>query len=145
METPVFIPYTCIRCGLGNGQREWFIDIGIDNEMALDNRNHGAIYYCNECIYNFISDVRSLVSDYNEDKHQKELRDGSRPGSSPVDGEDNGSSKSNDSGSIVGDRSSEELDDTTESSDATSIAESESSADQPGDGNSLRDSGSLSF
>lgn len=61
MPRPVFPPYVCAQCGVGGGDsREWFIDIGVDNNMALDLRDQGAIYFCNICALNFITDVNRL-------------------------------------------------------------------------------------
>lgn len=58
MEFPVFPPYTCKKCGVGNGFRNWFIDIGVDNDMPLDPRLQGAIYLCDQCTHDFIEDVQ---------------------------------------------------------------------------------------
>jgi hypothetical protein len=67
MERPVFIPYTCAVCGVGGGAREWFIDIGIDNDASVDLRSQGAIYFCNICVFNFITEVHVAVSKWEEE------------------------------------------------------------------------------
>lgn len=63
MRSPVFPPYTCIRCGNGAGPfRDFFIDIGVSNELAVDLRDHGAIYFCNECALNLANDLLELIT-----------------------------------------------------------------------------------
>jgi len=64
-EVPIFIPYTCKRCGVGPGnERKYFIDIGVDNDMSLDMREQGAIYFCNECFKNLVTDAQILIHQY---------------------------------------------------------------------------------
>lgn len=68
LERPLFLPFTCAHCGVGGGKdREWFIDLGIDNEIALDLRDQGAVYLCNICIFNFMNEVNSLAARWQEE------------------------------------------------------------------------------
>lgn len=63
MKSPTFPPYTCIRCGVGAGPfRNFFVDLGISNELAVDLRDHGAIYFCDQCARNLVNDLTELLT-----------------------------------------------------------------------------------
>ena len=68
-EKPIFVPYVCIQCGLGEGRREWFLDLGfaIDNYFSVDNQ---AIYLCNECYNDMTLTVGRLIQTFRQD-HEK--------------------------------------------------------------------------
>ena len=68
-EKPVFVPYVCIQCGLGEGRREWFLDLGFAIDHYFDTNNQ-AIYLCNECYNNLTLEVGRLVSVFRKD-HEK--------------------------------------------------------------------------
>lgn len=69
LENPTFPPYVCIQCGVGHGRREWFVDLG----LALDhyfNTDNAAVYLCNECYFDMVSEVGKLVQKFRKD-HEK--------------------------------------------------------------------------
>jgi hypothetical protein len=50
LERPIFPPYQCIVCGVGDPrQRKWFVDTQINLDNIFNPQNHGSIYLCNEC------------------------------------------------------------------------------------------------
>ncbi|MET0787530.1 MAG: hypothetical protein ABWY25_12595 [Paenisporosarcina sp.] len=65
-EKPNFIPFVCIQCGVGEGRREWFLDLGfaIDHYFDVDNQ---AIYLCNECYSNLTTTVSRLLMDFRKE------------------------------------------------------------------------------
>lgn len=65
-EKPIFVPYVCIQCGLGDKPREWFVDLGfaIDHYFQTDN---AAVYLCNECYFNITDSVGKLLNTYRQD------------------------------------------------------------------------------
>ena len=69
LEKPVMIPYVCIQCGVGAGQRDWFVDLGftIDHYFDVDNM---AIYLCNECYHGMTLEVGKLLQKFRLD-HEK--------------------------------------------------------------------------
>lgn len=68
-EKPVFVPYVCIQCGLGEGRREWFVDLGFAIDAYFDTNNQ-AIYLCNECFNNMTLEVGRLLQVFRKD-HEK--------------------------------------------------------------------------
>jgi hypothetical protein len=64
---PHYHPFACIRCGLGNGQREYFIDLGLNLSGYFNPMNEGSIYYCNECVSNLIGDINREVAKWHHD------------------------------------------------------------------------------
>lgn len=71
LQNPVFPPYVCIQCGVGQGRREWFVDLGftIDQYFDVDNK---AIYLCNECYNGMLSDVGQLLLKFRQEHERWE-------------------------------------------------------------------------
>ncbi len=68
-DKPSMVPYTCIRCGVGQGRREWFVDLGWAIDHYFDTGNQ-AIYLCNECFGDMTVTVGRLVQTFRKD-HEK--------------------------------------------------------------------------
>lgn len=64
---PPFYPKVCIRCGCGTGQREYFIDLGLNLSGYFNPMNEGDIYYCNECVKNLLVDISRLIAKREEE------------------------------------------------------------------------------
>lgn len=69
MEKPIFIPYVCIQCGVGDGRREWYVDLGFSIDHFLDT-DSVAVYLCNECYVSMTMDVGRLISQFRKE-HEK--------------------------------------------------------------------------
>lgn len=59
---PPFFPKVCIRCGCGTGQREFFVDLGINLTGYFNPMNEGDIYYCDQCVRNLVVDINRLLA-----------------------------------------------------------------------------------
>jgi hypothetical protein len=68
-EKPIMIPYVCIQCGVGAGQREWFLDLGFAIDHYFDTDNI-AVYLCNECYHGMTLEVGRLLQKFRID-HEK--------------------------------------------------------------------------
>lgn len=68
-EKPIFVPYVCIQCGLGEGRRDWFVDLGFAIDHYFDTNNQ-AIYLCSECFNNLTLEVSRLVLIFRKE-HEK--------------------------------------------------------------------------
>jgi hypothetical protein len=139
MEQPVFTPYVCKKCGVGVGGegRIYFIDVGIDDDINEDYRDHGAIYFCNLCAHNFITEIITVIQNWNDEHASRSI-------SSTDDAGDVEEPESSDSGSIVSDPGSEGIDDLAESTVDDDHPESATFSNNAGsDGNGR--SGSLTF
>ena len=69
MQRPIFTPYVCIQCGVGEGRREWFVDLGLPIDQYFNMDNH-AIYLCNECYNGMTLDIGRLIVQFRHD-HEK--------------------------------------------------------------------------
>lgn len=58
LERPIFPPYQCLVCGVGNpNERKWFVDTQFNLDNLFNPQNHGSIYLCNECWDSLALDV----------------------------------------------------------------------------------------
>lgn len=64
---PPFYPKVCIRCGCGTGQREFFVDLGLNLTGYFNPMHEGDIYYCNECVRNLVVDIDRLLTKREEE------------------------------------------------------------------------------
>lgn len=67
VQTPQFHPHTCVRCGCGTGEREFFIDLGLDLAGVFNPLYDGNVYYCNLCARNLVSDIHRAVGKWDAD------------------------------------------------------------------------------
>lgn len=68
LEAPIQEPFICAKCGVGAGDRPYFVDLGIDNEFVIQNAETrlphytmGVVYFCSECMQNAFSVFNRLV------------------------------------------------------------------------------------
>lgn len=68
LEAPIQDPFICAKCGVGAGDRPYFVDLGIDNEFVIQNAETklphytmGVVYFCSECMQNAFSVLNRLV------------------------------------------------------------------------------------
>lgn len=68
IEAPIQEPHICAKCSVGAGDRPYFVDLGIDNEMVIQNAETklphytiGCIYFCSECFENAFASFNRLV------------------------------------------------------------------------------------
>lgn len=75
-QQPVFYPNVCVRCGCGTGQREYFIDLGLDLSKLFDPLHEGNVYYCNECAKNLVTDLNRIIAKWDAEHSpwESELR-----------------------------------------------------------------------
>lgn len=59
---PPFHPFICLRCKLGTGAREYFVDLGLDISGEFNPMYEGSIFYCNECAKNLVTDLIQAIA-----------------------------------------------------------------------------------
>ncbi len=62
VQRPYLHPQVCCMCG--KGDREWYVDFGLDIGVVFNAGYEGVIYLCNVCLPGFINDLIAIDAEH---------------------------------------------------------------------------------